>query len=129
MCAFLLAIPSGIPGGLKAPMGMHFGHCDVYTIVEIEDGMVKKVFTLPSIPHQQGGCLAPVQYLADHGVCTLLAGSMGMRPLMGFKQMGIDVFFAKNFSLVECAVQAFLEGKLSAFTENVIYQEPLHEKS
>ena len=58
-------------------MGMHFGHCDVYTIVEIEDGMVKKVFTLPSIPHQQGGCLAPVQYLADHGVCTLLAGSMG----------------------------------------------------
>ena len=40
-------------------MGMHFGHCDIYTIVEIEDGAVKNVSTLENVPHQHGGCMAP----------------------------------------------------------------------
>ena len=98
MSSILLAVPSANPGGLEAGMGMHFGHCDLYTLVEVEGDAVKSVRTLPSIPHQQGGCLAPVQYLADNGVTKLLAGGMGMRPLMGFQQMGIEVLFAGNFA-------------------------------
>ncbi|MBQ1845365.1 MAG: dinitrogenase iron-molybdenum cofactor biosynthesis protein, partial [Desulfovibrio sp.] len=73
----LLAIPSCLPGGLDAAMGMHFGHCDIYTLVEIEDGKVKSVATHDNPPHAQGGCLAPVQMLAGLGVKTLLAGGMG----------------------------------------------------
>jgi hypothetical protein len=38
-------------------MGMHFGHCDIYTVVEIENGQVTAQSTLESIPHQQGGCM------------------------------------------------------------------------
>ena len=112
----LLAIPSGMPGGMDAPMGMHFGHCDIYTLVEIENGAVKNVSTLENVPHQQGGCMAPVQHLAAHGVKTLLAGGMGMRPLMGFQQVGIDVYFAALFPTVGKAVQAFIDGKLQPFT-------------
>ena len=89
MSTSTLAIPSALPGGLEAGMGMHFGHCDIYTIVQIEDGAIKSVGTLPNVPHQQGGCLAPVQHLASHGVTALLAGGMGMRPLMGFQQAGV----------------------------------------
>ena len=59
MSTSTLAIPSALPGGLEAGMGMHFGHCDIYTIVQIEDGAIKSVGTLPNVPHQQGGCLAP----------------------------------------------------------------------
>ena len=81
MSKTVLAIPSELPGGMDAGMGMHFGHCDIYTIVEIENGAIKAQNTLPSIPHQQGGCMAPVQYLAEHGVTAMLAGGMGMRPL------------------------------------------------
>ena len=112
----LLAVPSSLPGGLDAGMGMHFGHCDIYTLVEIEDGAIKNVTTLPNVPHQQGGCLAPVQHLASHGVTRLLAGGMGMRPLMGFHQVGIEVFFAGNYPTVGQSVQAFLEGRLPAFS-------------
>ena len=36
MSTSTLAIPSALPGGLEAGMGMHFGHCDIYTIVQIE---------------------------------------------------------------------------------------------
>ena len=41
MSTSTLAIPSALPGGLEAGMGMHFGHCDIYTIVQIEDGAIK----------------------------------------------------------------------------------------
>lgn len=111
-----VAIPSNAPGGLEAGMGMHFGHCDIYTIVEIADNAIASVSTLENMPHVQGGCMAPVQHLASNGVKALLAGGMGMRPLMGFQQVGIDVFFAGNFATVGQAVQAFLDHGLQPFT-------------
>ena len=113
---FRIAVPSALPGGLEAEVGAHFGHCDLYTIIDVENGSVSQVSTLPNVPHQQGGCLAPVQYLASHGVNALLAGGMGMRPLMGFNQMGISVYFAGNQPTVGMAVQAFCQGKLIEFT-------------
>ena len=59
MSKTILAIPSQMPGGMDSGMGMHFGHCDIYTIVELEDGKVVAQSTLESIPHQQGGCMIP----------------------------------------------------------------------
>ncbi len=111
-----IGIPSTHPGGLDAPFGQHFGHCDLYTVVDVEDGAIKDIRTLPSVPHQQGGCLAPVQYLADNGVKVLLAGGMGMRPLMGFNQMGIDVYYSGGAATIGQAVQAFIDGQLQVFT-------------
>ena len=118
MSTSTLAIPSALPGGLEAGMGMHFGHCDIYTIVQIEDGAIKSVGTLPNVPHQQGGCLAPVNYLADRGVTVLLAGGMGMRPLMGFLQEGVDVYYAAGIETVEKAVAAHIAGELPRFSPN-----------
>ena len=40
MSKTILAIPSQLPGGMDSGMGMHFGHCDIYTIVELENGQV-----------------------------------------------------------------------------------------
>ena len=116
MSKTVLAIPSELPGGMDAGMGMHFGHCAIYTIVEIENGAVTAQSTLAAVPHQQGGCLAPVQYLAGHGVTALLAGGMGMRPLAGFNQMNIEVFFAGNCATVSQAVEAFSQNKLNRFS-------------
>lgn len=119
MSSYLIAVPSAMPGGLDAAMGMHFGHCDIYTLVEIEDNAVKNVSTLENVPHQQGGCMAPVQHLASNGVKKILAGGMGMRPLMGFQQMGIEAYFAGQHPTVGTAIEAFIEGKLIPFsTEN-----------
>ena len=56
----LVAIPSDQPGGLFAQVSQHFGHCDLYTLVEITNGEVSKVSTLPNMPHEHGGCMAPV---------------------------------------------------------------------
>jgi hypothetical protein len=82
----IIAIPSENPGGLDANLGAHFGHCDLYTLVSVENGKVAEVKVIPNVPHQQGGCLAPVQHLAQNGVKQLIAGGMGLRPLMGFNR-------------------------------------------
>ena len=112
----VIAIPSENPGGLAASVGQHFGHCDIYTIVEAQDGKVLEVRTLPNVPHQQGGCMAPVNHLAQNGVTVLIAGGMGMRPLMGFQQVGVQVYHGANAPTVGHAVQAFLMGSLPAFS-------------
>ena len=112
----IVAIPSNHPGGLEAPLGAHFGHCDLYTLVKITQGQVAEVATLPNVPHAQGGCMAPVNHLAANGVQVLIAGGMGMRPLMGFNQVGIDVLYGGEAQTVAEAVEALLQGRLQRFT-------------
>ena len=70
------------------------------------------------LSHEHGGCLAPVNYLADRGVTVLLAGGMGMRPLMGFLQEGVDVYYAAGIETVEKAVAAHIAGELPRFSPN-----------
>ena len=113
-----LAVPSNNPGGLEAGIGAHFGRCEVYTLVYIENGAVTSVKTLPAIPHSEGGCGAPVRYLAENGVNTMLAGGMGMRPLMGFHENGIEVFHTGESRNVKEGVDAFLQGKLPVFSRD-----------
>ena len=111
-----IAIPSTLPGGLEAGVGAHFGHCDLYTIVDVKGGRIVAATTLPNVPHQQGGCLAPVNHLAQNGVNVLIAGGMGMRPLMGFDQAGIEVYRGTDAASVGAAVEALLKGDLDRFT-------------
>lgn len=113
----IIAIPSTAPGGLDAPLGAHFGHCDLYTLVTADDGKISDVKVIPNVPHQQGGCMAPVQHLANSGVTQMIAGGMGLRPLMGFNQAGIDVYFGGNAQTVGQAVEAMLAGQLPQFNQ------------
>lgn len=111
----IIAIPSENPGGLDAAVGAHFGHCDIYTLVRVEAGEIADVQTLPNEGHEHGGCMVPVQRLADQNVTQLIAGGMGMRPLMGFNQKGIAVFRGNGVQTVGEAVQALLAGMLQQF--------------
>ena len=113
-----IAVPSAQPGGMESAVGAHFGHCDCYTVVDVADGKITSVATLPNVPHVQGGCMAPVNHLSENGVTVLLAGGMGMRPLMGFNQVGIKVYHGGDAPSVGLAVQAFLAGNLPEFSLN-----------
>jgi predicted Fe-Mo cluster-binding NifX family protein len=114
----LIAVPSEQPGGLDAQVGAHFGHCELYTLASIEGGKIKDVQTIPNIPHEQGGCMAPVNYLAQYGVKIMIAGGMGLRPLMGFNQVGIDVYHSGEAQSVKDAVSGVIAGSLPKFTQN-----------
>ncbi len=111
----LIAVPSEQPGGLNAPVGAHFGHCELYTLVLVENSEIKNIQVLPNLPHEQGGCIAPVNYLAQQGVKALIAGGMGLRPLMGFNQVGIDVYHSGGAGTVNEVISAILDQKLAKF--------------
>ena len=61
--------------------------------MDIEDGEIKQVSELANPPHEEGGCLRPVGLLSDAGVQGIVAAGMGMRPMMGFQEAGIAVYF------------------------------------
>lgn len=88
-----LAVPTLGAAGLDGERSGHFGHCDCFTIVDIADGEIKNVGELANPPHEEGGCLRPVKLLHDAGVQAIVAAGMGMRPLMGFADAGITVYF------------------------------------
>ncbi len=113
----IIAVPSEFPGGLEAAVGAHFGHCELYTLVTLENGEIRSVNVIPNVPHEQGGCMAPVSHLAQNRVRVLLAGGMGMRPLMGFHQMEIEVYHCGQARTVSDAVQAFNSGQLPQFSQ------------
>jgi predicted Fe-Mo cluster-binding NifX family protein len=89
----------------------HFGHCDLFTIVDIENNEIKKIWTLQNVEHHQGGCLVPVNLLHENNVDTIIVGGMGLRPLMGFRNVGIEVLLGEG-EIVKDSVNAYLEGKL-----------------
>lgn len=88
-----LAVPTMGEGGLEAERSGHFGHCDCFTIVNIVEGEIAGTEVLDNPPHEEGGCLRPVGMLADAGANAIVAAGMGMRPLMGFNDAGITVYF------------------------------------
>lgn len=93
MATMKLAVPTMGAAGLDAQRAGHFGHCDCFTVATITDGEIGEVAAVDNPPHEEGGCLRPVGLLADAGVDAIVAAGMGMRPMMGFADAGITVYF------------------------------------
>lgn len=120
MATVRIAVPSEGQGGMDGFRAGHFGHCDVFTLVDVEDGEIKEVSVLPNKEHVQGGCMVPVQLLADNQVQRLIVGGIGMRPLMGFNQVGIDVYFDGERREIRPVVEDMIEEKLPLIAENQV---------
>lgn len=112
MARVRIAVPSEGQGGLDGVRAGHFGHCDVFTLVDYEDGEIKEVSILANKEHVQGGCMVPVQLLAENKVQRLVVGGIGMRPLMGFKQVGIDVYYDGERRDIRPVVEDMVAEKL-----------------
>jgi predicted Fe-Mo cluster-binding NifX family protein len=108
-----IAIPSNGQGGIGGTRAGHFGHCDVFTLVDVKEGEIKDISILQNQEHAQGGCMVPVNLLSDNMVSALIVGGIGMRPLMGFKQVGISVYHDDQQPEIEPVVKDLIAGKLS----------------
>jgi predicted Fe-Mo cluster-binding NifX family protein len=100
-------------GGLDGMRAGHFGHCDVFTLIDVKDGEIIEVKTIDNMEHVQGGCMVPVNLLAGHKVNYLIVGGIGMRPLMGFKQVGIEVYHDDQRPEIRPVVEDLIAGKLA----------------
>lgn len=114
MSSYKVAVPSNNPGGMKAGRSDHFGHSDIFTLLEIEGNKVIGTSTHENVPHGSGGCMTPVRALAEAGVKKMIVGGMGAMPLAICSELGLAVYFAaKNeYASVGDVAEAFVEGKL-----------------
>lgn len=125
MTTMKLAVPTMGQAGLDSERSGHFGHCDCFTIVDIVDGEVKGASALRN-NHDEGGCLAPVALLAENGVDAIVAAGMGMRPLMGFQQAGITVYFENQTPGVGDAARLVAAGNVPIMSADTACQHHNH---
>ena len=106
----VLAVPSNGEGGLDAERSGHFGRCDCFTVVEIQDGAITGTRIVANPPHEEGGCLRPVNLLAGEGVNALVVAGIGGRPLAGFNDAGITVYFDTQIPVVRAIAERVAAG-------------------
>ncbi|HJH32318.1 MAG TPA: dinitrogenase iron-molybdenum cofactor biosynthesis protein [Methanosarcinaceae archaeon] len=108
-----VCVPSFLPGGLDARVSEHFGHCEVFTVIEVEDGKIVKAWPLSNDDEgQEHNCAIPVQRVASEGVEHMIVGGIGQGPLMGFSQQNIKVYSGAS-GTVEETVKRFIDGTLA----------------
>ncbi len=115
-----IAVPSNGEGGLDGIRAGHFGHCDVFTLIDVEEGEITSVTTLQNQEHMQGGCMVPVNLLAGHQVEALIVGGIGMRPLMGFRQQGIHVYHDDQQPQIRPVVEDLIAGRLKEIANDQV---------
>ena len=100
----LFAVPT-----IDGKLCQHFGHCEKFAIVEIQDNkVVKEEYITPPV-HQPG--VYP-KFLADHGVEVIISGGMGQRAQDLFAQNSIEVCVGVNADSPQQLVKQYLEDQL-----------------
>ena len=99
-----IAIPTA-----EGKLAMHFGHCEKFTIVEIENNEIIKKEDLTPPTHEPG--VLP-KWLGDLKVNVIIAGGMGVRAQDLFKANNIEVIIGAPAVDVEDLIKAHLAGTL-----------------
>jgi len=107
-----IAVPSDGNGGLSGIRSQHFGHCDVFTLIDVENGTVKGESILNNEGHEHGGCMVPVNLLASNKVNAIIVSGIGRRPLEGFQNAGIDVYIDTYDPQISPVVEKLINNEL-----------------
>ena len=101
-----IAIPTN-----KGKLCMHFGHCEVFTFVEVDE-VKKEIIGKEEItpPDHVPGILPP--WVAKNGAKLVIAGGMGGRAQGLFEQAGVKVIVGAPSDTPETLAKAFMDDKL-----------------
>ena len=113
-----IAIPSAGNGGLDGQRSEHFGHCDAFTLVDVENGKISNVTIVSNQEHQEGGCMVPVNTLSNLKVNALVVSGIGLRPLMGFNEVGIDVYHDAICPDIKPVVESLIADNLPIISKD-----------
>ena len=98
------AIPT-LNGNLTA----HFGHCEKFAIVDVEDGKVTKEEMVTPPVHQPG--VYP-KFLSGLGVHVIIAGGMGQKAQNLFTENNIEVCMGVQAGSPQKLVEDYMANQL-----------------
>jgi len=99
-----IAIPTA-----NGKLAMHFGHCEKFTIVNVENNKVVSTEDATPPAHEPG--VLP-KWLGEQNVNVIIAGGMGSRAQNLFAENNIKVVVGASADTVESLVAAFLDNSL-----------------
>lgn len=86
----------------------HFGHCESFSIFEVENNQINKSIVISNPGHRPG--FLP-EFLGDMGINVIIAGGMGNSAIQIFNGKGIEVIVGASGEARTVAEQ-YLEGNL-----------------
>ncbi|MGB4413341.1 MAG: NifB/NifX family molybdenum-iron cluster-binding protein [Paludibacter sp.] len=88
----------------------HFGHCEYFALVNVENNEIKDIQEMTPPEHQPG--IYP-RWVAGFGVTDVIAGGMGQKAITLFNQENINVFVGAPANSAKQLVTDFLSNKLT----------------
>jgi ATP-binding protein involved in chromosome partitioning len=90
---------------------MHFGHCEQFALVDVDETSRKPARTtmMTPPPHEPG--VLP-RWLHEQGAKVIIAGGMGHRAQQWFAQSGIEVVVGAPAETPDALARAYLDGTL-----------------
>ena len=87
----------------------HFGHCQQFAIVDVQDGVITNFQTHTPPEHVPG--VYP-RWVAQFGVTDVIGGGMGQKAIDLFHEQNINVFIGAPLSDPKEIVTQFINNKL-----------------
>ena len=88
----------------------HFGHCQAFALIDVEENKItKKEFLIPP-PHEPG--ILP-KWLSQQGTNVVIAGGIGHRAIELFDQANIKVITGAPSEEPEALVESYLNNTLA----------------
>ncbi len=102
----IVAIPTS-----KDQLCDHFGHCEKFAILEIENNSIREeIYVIPP-PHEPG--LLP-EWLASKGITHVIAGGMGCHELALFNERKVQVITGVQDKPPRVLAEELIHNKLVA---------------
>ncbi len=98
----------------------HFGRCEYYELVDLDDGQVIRHEPLLSPGHDEPGELP--RLMKQHGVDCVVCGGAGPMAQGLFKEMGIDFMLGASGSLEE-VISALAAGELESGEDGCFHNQ------
>jgi predicted Fe-Mo cluster-binding NifX family protein len=101
----------------------HFGHCQTFAIVNVENSIITEIQELTPPEHVPG--LYP-KWVAQFGVTDVIAGGMGQKAISLFNAQNINAFVGAPMKAAKALVEDFIADKLS-LSANYCNHDEHHE--
>jgi predicted Fe-Mo cluster-binding NifX family protein len=113
-----IAIPSMSDIGLESDVCAHFGSCEYFTIVDVQDKSIAEIRAISNMsPDGEHNCTAPSIILKSQNVEAVLVSGIGGRPFFSLTEKNIKVF-AGAMGKVSDAIQDYNNGLLYELSTN-----------
>lgn len=101
-----IAIPSA-----EGKLCAHFGHCENFTLVEINPE-TKEILNIETRIPEEGISCQSASWISEQGANLVIAGGIGGRPLNIFAQNGVTVIAGCPEITIKEIIEAYLDGTL-----------------